>query len=147
MGSFSEEIQIDRAISTVWRTLADIGAIHRWNPGVEASHQVTKGPIGIGAIRHCDLGGQDYLDEEVIEYVPNTSITFRIIKTNMPFKRAVIRFKLQQHEDMTTVRVTPDYVLKYGWFGVVLDMLLIRHVYRNGMRKLLFGLKEFVEIE
>ena len=62
MGTFRTEICIDAPPGDVWAVLADIGAISRWNPGVVESHLSSAASEGKGAARHCDLGGQNYLD-------------------------------------------------------------------------------------
>jgi hypothetical protein len=60
MGEFSVETIIEAPIETVWTRLAeDIGSIVDWNPGVEASHLTSNNKQGLGACRHCDLGGNN----------------------------------------------------------------------------------------
>ena len=62
MSAFSESIVISGPPFRVWNTLADIGSIDEWSPGVVASRKTTPGNAGVGASRHCDLGGNHYLD-------------------------------------------------------------------------------------
>ena len=92
MAAFTEKIIIDAPIEKVWSALADIGTISTWNPGVKESHQTTNGDVAIGSCRRCELGGKNYLDEEVILFEPLSKITFRITDTNLPFASADIRF-------------------------------------------------------
>ena len=68
MATFETQIKIAATAQSVWEVLADIGNIYQWNPGVEKSHLTTKQAIGVGAGRHCDLGGANYLDEEVVKW-------------------------------------------------------------------------------
>jgi carbon monoxide dehydrogenase subunit G len=145
VSEFSETVSINTSIAKVWATLADIGTISSWNPGVKESHQTTSGEVAKGACRHCGLGGKNYLEEEVVLYQPPTNITFRITATNLPFDAADIRFTLVSDGDATAVTVSPLYQLKYGVLGKILDALLVRPTYRKGMRDLLRGLKTHVE--
>ncbi len=145
MSSFKTQTTIDAPIESIWRVLADIGSISTWNPGVVESHVTTHDIGGVGAGRHCDLGGRNYLDEKVVEWEPERRLTMRIIGTNLPFRRADIRFTLQQGTGSTVVSVSPEYELKYGLVGMLLDALLVRRTYRKGMEALLSGLKEHVE--
>jgi len=69
----------------------------------------------------------------------------RIEDTNLPFKRADIRFTLLEDDDQTTVTVSPDYELKFGPVGAVVDKLYVRATYEKGMKALLRGLKAHVE--
>ncbi len=145
MSEFSESIHINAPIAQVWDVLADIGSIADWNPGVKKSHQTTSGEIANGSCRRCELGGKNYLDEEVVSFLPRSNITFRITDTNMPFETADIRFNLSSEGDATTVTVSPLYQLKYGVLGKILDSLVVRATYRKGMKGLLRGLKSHVE--
>ena len=44
MPSFREQIHIDAPKDQVWATLADIGSIYKWNPGVTKSYAVRRHP-------------------------------------------------------------------------------------------------------
>lgn len=115
----------------MWKALADIGAIHKWNPGVVASRKTTSGNDGLGSCRRCELGGKNYLEEEVVEWTPEQAMTMRITETNLPFAAADIRFTLSPEHGRTRVTVTPRYTLKYGWMGRALDAVFVRARYRK----------------
>ncbi len=145
MAGFTREITTKAPVERVWEVLGDIGNISRWNPGVVRSHVTTVKEIGIGAGRYCDLGGKNYLGEEVVEWEPGKTLTMRVIGTNLPFQAADIRFRLQPEHDATVVTVSPESTLKYGLAGRILDVLYVRHTYKRGMAALLRGLKAQVE--
>lgn len=141
--TFSTTVHIDAPVNAVWRVLADIGTIERWNPGIKRS-RVTNDAHGVGGSRHCDLGGSTYLDEEVVTWEPEHRLTMRVSDTNLPFKHAEIRFTLESEGGGTRIQVSPQYILEYGPFGLLLDALYVRHSYYRGMRALLAGLKRHV---
>jgi hypothetical protein len=99
----------------------------------------------MGACRYCNLGGKNYLDEEVVEWEVGKRLTMRITGTNLPFKSADIRFTLQADNGSTVVTVSPDYSLKFGPVGALMDRFYVRGTYEKGMNSLLKGLKEHVE--
>ena len=148
MGAFEVETTIHAPIAAVWERLAgDVGAIAEWNPGVQESYTLGSKKTGLGAKRHCELGG-NYLTEDVVEFVFERAISFRIMETDLPFARAVIRFTLESVLSTDTrVRVSPDYKLKYGCLGEHLDWCMVQSTYRKGMTNLLAGLKKDVETE
>ena len=43
------------------------------------------------------------------------------------------------------VTVTPDYTLKYGPVGWLMDRIMVRQLFNGGMEDLLSGLKYYVE--
>lgn len=61
---------------------------------------------------------------------------------------ADIRFYLREEDDgKTAVTCSPDYTLKYGPVGSLMDKLMVHNTYRKGMESLLRGLKQYVEEE
>lgn len=145
MGAFTETITINQNKETIWNALADIGSIDKWNPGVVRSYTTTDSEIGLGSGRRCELGGKNYLNEEVVEWNPGDVLTMRIVGTNLPFVVADIRFKLEARGKQTTVSVAPEYTLKFGFLGKLMDALMVRSQYRKGMKNLLKGLQQYVE--
>lgn len=148
MGEFEVTETIHAPIYAVWGRLAEVGSIAEWNPSVKKSYTTSEAATGFGASRHCELGGSNYLDEDVVTFKRQEAITFRITKTNMPFKSADIRFTLHKDDGdpgATCVTCSPIYKLKYGPVGELLDAVMVRKQYRAGMKGLLVGLKEDLE--
>lgn len=145
MTTFSERISIQADKGRVWDALADIGSIHRWNPGVADSRTTTEGEVGLGSERRCDLDKKIYLNEKIVEWIHGEILTMRIIETNLPFKSADIKFSLEQRGTETLVTVSPKYFLKFGLLGRLMDVLFVRSQYRKGMANLLKGLKQYVD--
>ncbi len=141
--SFSVSTIINASASEVWHLLADVGNIAQWHPGVKASHLISD-KEGLGASRHCDLGGKNYLDEKVITWKPEQQLTMRITKTNLPMT-ADIHFHLTPTARGTHVEVRPVYQVNHGLLGLLLDTFYVRKNYKKGMRALLAGLKQHGE--
>ena len=145
MNSFATKTTINAPVNQVWSALADIGNIYAWNPGVVESHTTSEQSEGLGATRYCDLGGKNFLDEEVVAWKPNEQLTMRITDTNMPFATADIRFYLKSENGQTVVTVSPQYKLKFGPIGGLMDRFYVAGTYKKGMDALLAGLKKYVE--
>ncbi|MEM7334471.1 MAG: SRPBCC family protein [Chloroflexota bacterium] len=147
MGTFETKTTINASKTAVWSALADIGNIAAWNPGVIKSYVTSEQQSeGLGATRYCDLGGRNFLDEEVVKWEPENALTMRVTNTNMPFKTVDIRFILTPvAENKTEIVVSPIYELKYGPVGQLMDTLFIKSTYHKGMDSLLAGLKKYLE--
>ena len=145
MTEFAVSTTINAPINIVWAALADIGNIADWNPGVQASRTTSDQTEGVGSQRYCDLGGKNYLNEEVVTWRENEAITFRIVETNMPFDSADIRFTLTETSGGTHVTCSPVYKLKFGLLGTLLDRAFVKRTYSSGMGDLLAGLKAHCE--
>ncbi len=147
MSGFERSTCIKAPVASVWEVLADIGSIADWNPGVVRSYVTGDRAGDVGAARHCDLGGKNYLDEEVVEWEEGRLLTMRVVGSNMPFKTADIRFTLSAKGEGTAVTVAPAYSLRGGILGRLMDGLVVRRMYIRGMEALLSGLKAHVEVE
>lgn len=149
MSTFAITTTIQAPRAKVWSILADIGTIAAWNPGVVESHLTSDNGHsdghGIGATRYCNLGGQNYLDEQVVEWEQEQRLTMRITDTNLPLKEVDIRFTLHEDTDATAVTVAPEYKMPYGLLGQLLDAVYVRRTYKKGMKSLLEGLKSHAE--
>ena len=150
MSTFTETVEIAAPRDRVWEVLADIGSIHRWNPGVKGSQTTSENPSGEGSTRHCDLqrrGGKDvgFLEERAFDWREGEGYRIEITESNLPFREAVISFTLADDGEQTRVGVSPAYALRFGPLGRALDALVVRRRYRKGMRDMLAGLKQYVE--
>ena len=142
---FGVQADIEAPVDTVWKVLADIGTVARWNPGVSAS-RLTSAATGNGSSRRCDLGSNAFLEETVVTWQPREQLTMRVTNTNLPFTQADIHFRLTSiTAHSTTVTVTPEYRLKYGVYGELLNLVWVKKSYRQKMQALLHGLKKYAE--
>ena len=147
MTTFTTSTVINAPPDAVWSALADIGSISIWNPGVTASHTTSDVVSGLGATRHCDLGTRGFLEEQVVEFDEGSAITMRITDSNMPIEHADVRFVLEPETAGTRVTVSPQYRVKFGPLGILMDRVVVRRMFQRGMGSLLRGLKRHVESE
>ena len=146
MAHFSAQIRINATKEKMWEVLADFGEIYRWNPGVRNSYSTSESGHGLLATRHCELlKGDDYLDENILEWRDGECFKVNIYKTNLPLHRNVVQFSIEADESGTIVTVAPDYVLKYGLLGRLMNQIVVRRKFKKGMEDLLTGLKYHIE--
>ena len=146
MAQFKVQIRINAPKEKVWAVLADIGGIYRWNPGVTHSYSTSETNDGEGATRHCDLyNPKGYLKERVLDWREGEGFKIDIYETNLPIERNVVDFSVETDGDGTIVKVSPDYAIKYGLLGALVDWLFIQRKLKQGMDGLLAGLKYHVE--
>lgn len=143
--SFERAVEVAAPVEAVWRVLAEIGEIHRWNPGVVESRLTTGQAEGLGAARYCDLGGGNYLVERVAAWEEGRALTMEVTETNLPLEDIFIRFHLEPSETGTRVTLSPVYKVRFGPLGRLLDAVYLRRAYARGMEALLAGLRADVE--
>ena len=147
MSNFSAHIKIYAPKEQVWAVLSDLGSIYKWNPGVAYSYSTSDSSGGEGATRHCDIQGplKGYLEERAFDWREGESFKIEIYDTNFPLKRNIVQFSLRADGSDTIVEVSPEYQLKFGALGAVMDRLAFNRQFRKGMTGLLTGLKYYVE--
>ncbi len=150
MAHFSTQIRINATAEEVWEVLADIGGIYKWNPGVVHSYSTSEKNGGEGASRHCDLqtpSGKSfgYLEELAFDWREGEGYKIDIYESNLPIKSNVVEFAVKADGDGAIVTLAPDYALKYGLLGRLLNQLVVRRKFRKGMEDLLSGLKYHIE--
>lgn len=149
MSTFSTRIRINAPKERVWEVLAEVGDIYKWNPGVSHSYSTSESSRGEGVTRHCDLQsfGRNvgYLEERAIDWCEGEGFKIDIYKSNLPIKRNLVAFSIEADDDTSVVTVSPDYEIKYGPIGRLIDWLVARRQMKKGMDGLLAGLKYYVE--
>lgn len=149
MTKFSVSVKVDAPTEKVWEVLADLGSIYKWNPGVAHSHSTSDAPGGEGATRHCDIQNgkikMGYLEERAFNWCEGEGYTIDIYASTMPMKSSIVGFDIRPDGDGTIVTVTPEYNMKFGPLGLIMDTLMGRRMFKKGMRGLLAGLKYHVE--
>ena len=146
MSRFTVEGRINAPKQRVWEVLAEIGDIHKWNPGVSHSYATSDYKQGEGATRHCDLHNpRGYLEERAFDWREGDGFKIDIYASSYPLKRNVVQFSLREQDGGTVVSLSPDYDLQYGVLGALADRLFIRRKLVEGMRGLVAGLKYHVE--
>ncbi|MBT8197967.1 MAG: SRPBCC family protein [Acidimicrobiia bacterium] len=146
MGKFSISTTIDRPRHEVWQTLADLGSIEVWNPGVVKSYWTSDHREGLGAARHCDLKPFGTLEERATAWDHGERLTIDIHEhTKMPFDRAEADFVLSDEGGGTRVDLHYSYHMKYGPIGRLVDRFAVRKQLIKGLGGLLKGLKRHVE--
>lgn len=150
MSKFTTQVKINAPKHEVWKVLADIGGIYKWNPGVAHSYSTSEENSGEGATRHCDLqttGGKSfgYLEERTVDWREGEGYKIDIYDSNLPIKSNVVEFTVKADEDGTIVSVSPEYAIKYGLLGSLINRLFLHRKLQQAMEGLLAGLKYHVE--
>ncbi len=136
---------IDAPADKVWSTLADLGSIYKWNPGVSHSHSTSDVANGEGATRHCDLDEKNYLKERAFDWREGEGYKIDVTESTMPLESNIVTFQIAPDDAGTRVSVTADYKLKFGIIGALMDMLFAKRQMQQAFDDMMAGLKHYVE--
>lgn len=144
MTTLHNHITINASCESVWRVLADLGRLEKYDPVVTSSRLLETAASGLGARRHCHTAN-GWFKEEVSEWQPHKRLSFTLFDCNLPMKALKHEYYLEPIGSTTKVSQTMTYTLKYGVFGRVIDILLVRKQSNKGIRLFFEGLKKEVE--
>ncbi len=139
--------QVDAPIEDVWKAWDDFGNIANFHPGLESSHLLGGSETtGLGAERQCNLkDGKNYIQERIVDYVPNKRLSIDIYSGTMPLKSAQATVELKGlGVNRTEVRMKMDYRMKFGVLGRLMGQLM-KPQFRKLLQSALDSNKAFVE--
>lgn len=138
---------INAPVAKVWESWNDYGNIDKFNPNLNRSFLIEgSGETGLGAKRQCDLNdGKNYIQEKVIEYIPERRIAIDVYNGTMPLKRAIATADMKPlGANRTELTFTMEFTPKFGLIGRLM-IPLMKPQFRKLLGKLMDGNKAFVE--
>jgi hypothetical protein len=111
----------------VWRILADLEEVARYNPGVRSAETLGPQRIGVGARRACELLPKGRVVERVTHWEEGRVLGLEVAESDWPihFMRWVTR--LEPRDGGTRIFQELEYQPKFGPFGWLLDHLVMRN--------------------
>ncbi len=141
MNHLSTTTVVNAPIDRVWQTLADVGTIAEWHPGVAHSPVLTSSRTGLGATRRIELYDGSTVMEEVTSLDEGRSVTVTMSEHAMPLSYGTATFKVEADgNDRTLVTMMMDYKMKYGPLGWLLNVLILRRMMKKLLASVLAGL-------
>jgi len=147
MATITVHRRIQVPSETIWKVISDFGAISKFNPYLKHSELLEgSAECGLGTERQCDMKiGGSYMRERVIDWQEGASYTVDIYESPLPIKN--IRTTLRIHPlnvGLCEVYMSSNYEPRFGFFGKVLDLLILRWMMRYMFAGMLKGLEKYV---
>ena len=147
MTVLENSIRIDATPERVWSVLASLDALAKYDPGVSKTEIVSATKGGPGAARRCDLAPGGWFKERVTDWRPNEAISFELYECTLPLRRLRHSYTLVREGGGTVVRQRMEYELKFGPLGKLLDAVMVRRKWSEGIKGFFSGLKRYVEAD
>ena len=127
MTTIHHEIQAACPPENVWKILADLEEVARYNPGVRSATTIGLQRTGVGATRACELVPRGRVVERVTHWEEGRQVGLEVIESDWPieFMRWVTR--LEPSEGGTRIFQELEYGLKFGPLGWLLDRLVMKN--------------------
>lgn len=146
MTQLTNHVSITATQDRVWAALTDVGALDRYDPTVKRSELKSKQSTGVGARRRVTMAdGKHWFEETLTACQQPSSLTYELQACNFPIRALRHDYRLQVNDGQTTVTQTMDYAVKYGLLGLLVDRLMLRRQFDEGVKKFMSGLKDYAE--
>src|SRR5437762_1728349 len=121
MDTLHHEIRIDAPVDAVWRAIADLAAVDKFNPLVASARYISQQREGVGAARHCELKPKGWVEERIWEWTPRRALGLEVSASEYPM--VFMRWKTELAPDGSVTRVTQDitYKVKLGVRDRIVD--------------------------
>ncbi len=130
-----------------WEKLRDLSLAHNYVPNIDKTQITTEKKEGVGASRR--VSGKQSLDETVTEWKEGKGFTIRLHngdKPVTPFKEATFTYRIDAIDDtQCKLTTTMIYELPWGFFGNLLNTLLIGRIVRGNIRDVVLSMKGYYE--
>jgi len=110
----------------VWKILANLEEVARYNPGVRSAETLGPARTGVGAMRACELVPKGRVVERVTHWEEARALGLEVTESDWPihFMRWVTR--LDPVDGGTRISQELEYEVKFGPVGWLLDRLLMK---------------------
>lgn len=137
---------IDASATRIWEVLGDFKNVHLFHPMVKNVDQLSEVDRGMGAKRRCNFYNNSGAVEEVIEWKEGQSFTVIITDAPMPVVNTKACMSVKPiGPDKSIVTLEMTYTPKWGVFGKIFDLLVLRMAMRQVFKKVLNGLQRHIE--
>lgn len=145
MTTLRHEIHIDAPIETVWKALADLAAVERYNPMVTSARLISEQHEGVGAMRRCELKPKGWVEERVWDWSPPRAIGFEVAASEWPIVFMKWKTELENKDGKTLVKQEMSYALKFGPIGALLDAIVMRRKLDKNVSDIFESMKSWIE--
>ena len=147
MTTLNHEIYAECPVDRVWALLADLEAVERYNPTVQAAEVVGPHKTGVGARRSCSLIPKGSVVERVTHWQEGEVLGLEVAESDWPveYMRWVTRLEPAQGGTRLTQRL--DYKVKFGPLGWLLDVLVMKRKLRTTLDAVFKSLVQQAEAE
>ena len=146
MTTLHNEITINAPIERIWEALSNIEELSKYDPTVKKSSAVSYTKNGIGAKRKVLMrDGKNWFDEQCTAWKPNEALTYELTACSFPVHTLKHSYKFEKIGNQIKVKQVMEYRIKFGFFGKILDALMIRKQSDRGIKKFFGGLKDYTE--
>lgn len=133
------------SIASAWEAVSKMGAVEEWHPNVEHADVLTDNDSGVGASRRVVFYSGDSVVETVVDDSYQEFTTVEMTESPMLKQAHITISTTERTADTTDVTFSIDYRVQYGPVGWLIDVVMMRRMFRNVFDAALAGLSYHLE--
>jgi ligand-binding SRPBCC domain-containing protein len=146
MATLYNEIIIDAPVDKIWKVLASPDLLEKYDPTVRRSSVISALKTDCGAKRKVEMmDGKNWFEEIITVSRPNESLTYELTACSFPIHNLKHTYSFRKIENQTKVVQIMEYRVKFGLFGKLMDLVMLRKQSDAGIKKFFAGLKNYIE--
>ncbi len=148
MAILHNETMIDAPLGKIWEALANIENLAKYDPTVKKSTAISTAKSGLGAKRKVEMqDGKNWFDEQITAFKPEEALTYELTACSFPIHKLKHSYSFAQIGSQIKIEQQMEYEVKFGFFGKIMDALMIRKQFDRGIKLFLEGLKTKLEYQ
>ena len=134
---------INAPSATIWAVLSDFSNVQIFHPDVQNVDQLSEVDRGLGAVRRCNFYGGGSAVEKIVAWDDERQL-FACTVTELAAPLLDITAgmgveRIDSHH--SKVHIEMNYTPKWGIFGKILNVIVLRFVMQSTFKKVLKGLE------
>ncbi len=140
-------LSINAPSSKIWAALSDFSNIQKFHPNVQDVDQLSEVDRGVGAARRCNFYSGGSAVEKITAWDDERqSFTCTVTELVAPIKDITSSMWVEEIDShRSKVRIEMEYTPRWGIFGEILNVLVMRFAMKSTFNKVLKGLELHVE--
>ena len=146
MGKASRSIEIEASPEKVFAFMCDMEKMNEITKGREESEYTSKGPLGVGTIKHTVGKAGRFTEEsnfEITEFVKDRKVSMRTIGASRV--KMIVSQSFEPTAKGTKLTVTNDYEVPYTILGKLVDKIMVQKNIEKAMERNLKNIKKALE--
>ena len=138
---------INASSSKIWTVLSDFSNIQMFHPNVQDVDQLSEVDRGLGAARRCNFYSGGSAVEKIIAWDDERQFfTCTVTELAAPLLDITAGMRVEKIDShRSKVHIEMNYTPKWGIFGKILNVLVLRFAMQSTFKKVLKGLELHVE--
>ena len=147
MTTLHNEIIIEASMERIWEALTNVEALEKYDPTVMKSTAITQTKSGIGSARRVQMrDGKNWFEEKCTVLRPHEALTYELTDCSFPIHGLKHSYSFENLDGgRLKVKQVMEYKVKFGFFGKIMDVLMVRRQSDKGIKAFMEGLKSFTE--